>query len=478
MNFVTPEFAAFFLLVLTVLTLLRGLPRGQQAALLIFNLVFYGFAGPAFLPLLLAVACINWGAVRLLAGLNAPAARRTVVGLAVLLNLSLLAFFKYYEFFFTSLESLAAGILPGDFLLAMNDLVFPVGISFYTFQGIAYTVDRFRQPGRPPESLFRVLLFVSFFPTVMAGPIMRADEFLPQLDAPEADPHALEEGFSLILSGLFKKVVLASYLSEQVVRGVFQTPEAYSSWAVLVGVYGYSLQIFCDFSGYTDLARGVARLMGYRLPENFNAPYLAMNLQDFWRRWHMSLSRWLRDYLYISLGGNRRGNRSVNLLLTMALGGLWHGAHVRFLVWGILHGLGLAVVHGFHQIKPRLLAGFSPATLRLLTPLGSLLAWLLTFHFVTLLWIFFRADDMDRALEILHRLFVFGQPGEGFALLALVAILAGFAVQIGGKALFRAFTTFQIWLPWPAQAVVLAFLTGMILKLGPDGVLPFIYFQF
>ena len=286
----------------------------------------------------------------------------------------------------------------------------------------------------------------------------------------------MQEGFALILSGLFKKVVIASYLSEHIVRGVFESPEFYSSWAVLAAVYAYSIQIFCDFSGYSDMAVGVGRLMGFRLPENFRSPYLALNVQDFWRRWHITLSLWLRDYLYIPLGGSRRGNRYLNLIITMALGGLWHGSHLRFLIWGVMHGVGLAVVHAFHQLKPRLWPG--PVENTVLRWCGMAAAWLLTFHFVSLLWIFFRAEDMERSLEILRRLLFFGQPGEGFPLLVVPAVAAGLLVQLYGARLFRGFVDMQDRLPWAAQAVVLALLGGFILRMGPDGVMPFIYFQF
>ena len=225
------------------------------------------------------------------------------------------------------------------------------------------------------------------------------------------------------------------------------------------------------------MAIGVGRLMGFRLPENFRSPYLALNIQDFWRRWHITLSLWLRDYLYIPLGGSRRGNRYLNLIITMALGGLWHGSNIRFLVWGVMHGVGLAVVHAFHELKKRFWPdGFTPSPALHWCGVGA--AWLLTFHFVSFLWIFFRAEDMERSLEILRRVFVFGQPGEGFPLLVIPAVLIGLALQLFGARLFAAFVDAQERLPWAVQAVVLALVGGFILKMGPDGVIPFIYFQF
>ena len=600
MNFVTLEFAFFFLIVLVAGWAIRA--ELYRPFLLLCNLVFYACAGLVFVPLLLTVAVLDWGTARLLFRFaGRPQARKAIIALSITVHVCLLAFFKYYEFLLLGLESLASfggfGLGGLGEAFAATDILFPVGLSFYTFQGLSYAIDQYRSPETEPRSFTDVLLFVSFFPTIMAGPIMRAHQFLPQLERREEDTLALQEGFALILSGLFKKVVIASYLSEHIVRDVFQSPEFYSSWTVLAAVYGYSIQIFCDFSGYSDMAIGIARLMGYRLPENFRSPYLALNIQDFWRRWHITLSLWLRDYLYIPLGGSRRGNRYLNLVITMGLGGLWHGSHVRFLIWGVMHGLGLAVVHAFHTFRKQWadkraaaleltpsasvsaselpvsvaelteviaeapegeasvstptteaeptvgkavetvaapdaepavavtvetvaqeslapaievatgnddshtelveltdsVAAVSPAVEsecilplqpktawreRLLHWAGVGGAWLLTFHFVSFLWVFFRAEDMERSLEILRRVFVFGQSGEGFPVLVIPAVLAGLLIQIVGGRLFRAFVGVQTRLPWAAQALVLALLGGLILKLGPDGVMPFIYFQF
>ena len=246
------------------------------------------------------------------------------------------------------------------------DILLPVGLSFYIFQGMSYAIDRYRDTALKPMTFLDVLLFVSFFPVVLSGPIMRSSQFFPQLmeDSPAGSDEEYEqlekklinrdiaEGFSYILSGLFKKVVLASYLSEHIVRDVFQSPEFYSSETVLVAMYAYAMQIFCDFSGYTDIAIGIGRLIGFKIPQNFNAPYLATSLKEFWHRWHISLSAWLRDYVYFSLGGNRKGNKYINLFITMTLGGLWHGSHLRFLIWGMAHGLGLVFNHAWTRYNP------------------------------------------------------------------------------------------------------------------------------
>ena len=342
MNFVTLEFATFFLFVLVAGWLLRERDGEYRASLLVCNLFFYALAGMVFVPLLLAVAVLNWGAVHLMSRFSGqPRKRKGVIALDVALHVALLAFFKYYEFLILGLESLAsaAGLDTGILRHALPsmEILFPVGLSFYTFQGLSYAIDHYRCPDEPPRAFLDVLLFVSFFPTIMAGPIMRARQFLPQLGHRTWDSRDLQEGFALILSGLFKKVVIASYLSEHIVRDVFESPEFYSSWTILAAVYAYSIQIFCDFSGYSDMAIGVGRLMGFRLPENFRSPYLALNIQDFWRRWHISLGSWFRDYVYIPLGGSRVGKaRWVrNLVIVWGLTGLWHGAAWNFVAWGL-----------------------------------------------------------------------------------------------------------------------------------------------
>lgn len=480
MNFITREFLLFFIPVLFLGWMLRGKVRYYRLFLIAASLLFYSFAGVAYLPLLIGVGVLNWGTVRLMAFWQGKrTVRRLVVTLDIIVHILILGFFKYYEFLVVNLMDLFSSLhIRADawFSTEIADLLFPVGLSFFTFQGLSYAIDHYRKPELPFRSFLEVLSYVSFFPSIMAGPILREGNFFPQVTEPLRGSRNLQEGFGLILSGLFKKVVVATYLSEHVVNQVFETPGACSSWTVLAGVYGYAIQIFCDFSGYSDLAIGVGRLLGFRLPDNFANPYLAVSLQDFWRRWHISLSEWLRDYLYIPLGGSRRGSRSVNLIVTMLIGGLWHGSHLRFLVWGGLHGLGLAVNHFFSGWRKKLVAGRRiPSFWKHVSKLCS---WLLTFHFIVVLWIFFRAEDMDRSLEIIRRMLDVGAPGEGFPVLVIPAILTGFFIQVVGKYVFSGFVAMQERLPWPVQAFVLALLGGLILNMGPDGVLPFIYFKF
>lgn len=402
--------------------------------------------------------------------------RKKIVILAVSICVLLLALFKYHGFLLETLQSLSVfwGFSFGVAKLLENNFVSIAGISFFTFQAISYIVDVYRNDIQQPYDFWEVFAYISFFPTVMSGPIMRASDFMRQLDRPLIRAADLQEGFLLILSGLFKKVVLSSYLSEHIVRHVFSAPENYSSVAVAIGVYGYAIQIYCDFSGYTDLALGIGRLMGYKLPPNFQSPYLACSLKDFWHRWHISLSTWLRDYVYFPLGGSHRGNVYANKMLTMLIGGLWHGDSWTFVIWGGLHGLGLVINEAFRAVFPK----FGNIKLKQAPLWRKTLAWILTFHSVCLLWIFFRADSLERAFAIFQKLAECSMVGEGFPIFALFAIGLGFFIQVWGERCYRFFSLLQARLPWQAQGVAVGLGVTIIMAMGPDGVLPFIYFRF
>lgn len=481
MLFTTPEFALFFAVVLSLNWLIRGRRGLYKLFLLATNAVFYGSLEVRFLPLLLAVGLANWGTARLLTHPGLQLWRRTVLAVDVAINLGLLAFFKYFEFFFTAMEA-ALVFLGMETRLPMVEIIFPIGISFFTFQGLSYAIDVYRDRKQLVPGLLDVLLFVSFFPTVLSGPIMRARHFIPQLSRRAFDRRSFQVGFGLILMGLFKKIVIASYLSEHIVRQVFQVPGQYSSWTVLAAVYAYSIQIFCDFSGYSDLALGLGLLLGFQVPDNFQQPYAATDLRDFWRRWHISLSMWLRDYLYIPLGGNKKGRvrKYLNLMLTMGLGGLWHGAHARFILWGLLHGGGLVVNHLWKDWISKHGAAKTPGTSSKIWigKIKMLTAWLVTFNFVSFLWVFFRAEDASRAWEIFTAIFRVSQPGLGFEFLVVPAILTGLALQIWERPAQGWYLHLQNRLPLPLQGLTIAVICLIILKLGPEGVLPFIYFQF
>ncbi len=486
MHFTTIQFALFFLVVLSLNWALRPRTRVYKYFLLAANYFFYACLDPRFLFILLGVSLSNWFFAERIVGASSKKNKKRWLTLDLALNLACLALFKYLEYFYSLLLDISymAGLYP---VLTPPEIVFPIGISFFTFQGLSYCIDVFRDHRQKARSLLDVLVFVSFFPTIMSGPIMRARNFLPQISRPQYDSRSFRQGFALLLSGMFKKVVIASYLSEHIVREVFQVPSNYSSLTVLTAVYSYSLQIFCDFSGYSDMAMGLALLMGYRLPENFQSPYRATDLQEFWRRWHISFSTWLRDYLYIPLGGNRHGRvrKYLNLMITMTLGGLWHGANSRFLIWGAMHGAGLTLTHMYNDFrKNRLPGSIEEMRRRRKEPepwvyaLQKTAAWFLTFNAVSFLWVFFRAEDSQRAFEIFRSILAVTQPGNGFEFMVVVALAAGLGVQFLGRYLQDAFIRVQEDMPVFLQGCLIALLCIVILRMGPEGVLPFIYFQF
>ena len=465
MLFPTISFAVFFLLVLVASWLLMPFPLRWKPFMLAASYVFYGAWDWRFVFLLIGVTVVaQAGAVAVDRAATERGRRRALI-VAIALLLGGLAWFKYYGFFATSLANLLEplGLAPP---LPLLQVILPVGISFFTFQAISYVVDVFRDELRPARPI-DVAIYLAFFPHLVAGPIVRATEFLPQLRR-RRDPRQVEgaRAFMLIVGGLFKKVVVANFLAEAIVDPVFASPAAHSSGEILFATYGYAIQIYADFSGYTDIAIGTALLLGFKFPVNFDRPYVAATLQDFWRRWHITLSRWLRDYLYIPLGGNSGGFHRTqrNLLLTMLLGGLWHGAAWTFVIWGLIHGVGLAVERGRKRQE---------AT-------GSTL-WvqrLITFHIVCLAWIFFRAGSLPAAGTLLWRLFTAWGPAPlvtpVVALIIALALAAQFVPRDLGA---RIQLVFSRAAP-AAQGVALALALLLIDGLGPQGVAPFIYFQF
>jgi D-alanyl-lipoteichoic acid acyltransferase DltB (MBOAT superfamily) len=388
------------------------------------------------------------------------AARKTFLALAVGFDVGLLAYFKYAGFFASSADNL----IGTSWLVTVT---LPVGISFFTFMAISYVVDTYRGEVEP-ASFSRFAVFQAFFPHLVAGPIVRASELMPQLESPR-DPRRVDNSraFFLIVSGLFLKVVIANHLSTHIVDEVFAAPNRASSLEVLVAIYAYAVQIFADFCGYTNIAIGIALLLGFQFPQNFNSPYSAVSLQDFWRRWHMTLSRWLRDYLYIPLGGSRKGTFATyrNLMITMLLGGLWHGAAWTFVAWGAIHGIGLCIERA---------VGWRPTTRR-----AQWFGRLLTFNVVCLAWVFFRADSFGRAWQILRRLFdAWGSPSPLVTTSVVLAIVFGIGVQYVRPGVLSWIEVRFGRLSTALQAATLAACLMVIDTLGPQGVAPFIYFRF
>ncbi len=466
------EFACYFCVVLAIGWALRPYREVFKASLLAASYIFYASFHPAFVLLLAGVSLLTYGAGRALAGLQEEKSRRRLVAGYLALVLGNLCFFKYYGMVF---ELLGLGLdrLGMSSPLPDLSLVLPVGISFFTFQGIGYVVDAYRDRTQVCRSLLDVLLFMAFFPTLLSGPILRAKDFIPQLSAPEPAWEDSQQAFWLIIVGLFKKITLSSYLSEHITRQLFSSPEGYSSLGALVGVFAYSAQIYCDFSGYSDMAQGLAGLLGLKVPDNFHKPYKALNLREFWQGWHISLSTWLRDYLYIPLGGNRCSKRrqAFNLLATMGLGGLWHGASLTFLAWGLLHGAGLAVTHA--------LAGrFTVPVQGRAGRVWKVLCWAGTFGFVSLAWVFFAAPDFGTAWAVLGRVVSFDAVGTGPGLVLPLMVACVVGLQALRLDVFVRCPDRLRHLPAPLLGAALGGLGALIVRLGPDGVLPFIYFSF
>ncbi|MBV9282714.1 MAG: MBOAT family protein, partial [Chloroflexi bacterium] len=390
---------------------------------------------------------------------------------AVAGDLAFLGWFKYYGFFAGNLASFTSRLgLPAP--LPLLQVALPIAISFFTFMAMSYVID-VRRGKIAPVKLVDFALYLCFFPHLIAGPIVRVGELVPQFATPR-DPRRIEavRAFSLIAGGLIKKVVFADLLATQLVDPVFGSPSLHSRADVVTAVYGYAVQIYCDFSAYSDMAIGLALLLGFQFPQNFDRPYTALTLQDFWRRWHMSLSRWLRDYLYIGLGGNRKGRVKTyrNLMLTMLLGGLWHGAAWNFVLWGGLHGGGLAAERWWDE-RPG--SGRPPGAVR-----WPWLRWFVTFQLVCLAWVFFRASSLDTVGQLAHRVLTDGG-STSLTPTLLLAIITGLALQFlpRGPAL-QARELFARAGP-VVQGVVLAsvlFVTGALVT--GQGVAPFIYYRF
>lgn len=399
--------------------------------------------------------------------------RKLIVCCSLCINLGLLCYFKYTNFFYEMLAPLWHGTYhPLDIFL-------PVGISFFTFQSLSYTIDVYRKDLKPLSNLLDYVFYVSFFPQLVAGPIVRARDFIPQIRQPlYVSPEMFGQGVFFIVSGLFKKAVISDYISVNFVERIFDNPGLYSGLENLFGVYGYALQIYCDFSGYSDMAIGIALLLGFRFPINFNSPYKADSVTDFWHRWHISLSTWLRDYLYISLGGNRKGKirTYLNLFLTMLLGGLWHGASWNFIVWGGLHGVALAV----HKYVRSLLGR---AKNYRSTGWKRFFAVVLTFHFVCFCWIFFRNTTFEGSATMIRQIFTAFHPelaGQLFTGYWKVFLLmgVGYLLHACPDRWQEACSREMIRLPLVGQALVLILLVYLVMQVKSSDIQPFIYFQF
>lgn len=476
MLFQTDTFFLFFLIVLSLIALIR-LRLLQIVVLLIASFVFYMSWNWYLIALILASTVIDYFAALAIDRSQRRSTRRGWLLCSLISNLGLLGFFKYYNFFVGSLNSALGFDIPH------LDLILPVGISFYTFQTLSYTIDVYLGRHPPTRSFLEFALFVAYFPQLVAGPIVRSDQFLPQLQRPLfLDADNMRSGLHLFLVGLFKKVAIADNLSPFADR-VFESPSGLPSALIVAATLCFGMQIYCDFSGYTDMARGASRILGIELPINFNHPYSAVSFSEFWRRWHITLSTWLRDYLYIPLGGNRKGEGRTyaNLMLTMALGGLWHGAAWNFVIWGIYQGALLAV----ERVLERTI-GLSDRWRRVgQSPLLAVLRWAIVQYFVFLGWLVFRvgnAGDLaycvrkyvvfDGNLSVAHFGVGSGSPFVAMIMLAVGVLTHAASARIGGLA--NALDRLPVVLLIPVYLVT----SFLLLLLWPTYAAPFIYFQF
>jgi alginate O-acetyltransferase complex protein AlgI len=462
MLFNSVEFAVFFLLVFGGYSLLKSRWYASKILLLISSYLFYMAWSPPFVLLLVFSTLLDFYAAQAIASAPTRFRRNAWLILSCTGNLGVLAFFKYGGFVTENVDW-AVGTSFHELPLFQH-LILPVGISFYTFQSMSYTIDVYRNGNAVCRNFVDFALYVSFFPQLVAGPIIRSQNFLPQLGTrPEVSADDALRAFDLIFRGLFKKVFIADTLAVYVDL-VFSHPADYGTVNQLVAIYSFAIQIYCDFSGYSDIAIGIALLLGFRIPVNFNLPYLATGPSDFWRRWHISLSTWLRDYLYISLGGNRssRWKTYRNLIITMVLGGLWHGAGWGFIVWGIFHGVWLAIHRALFRDSDWM-------------RIPRFIAVPVTFHLVCFGWIFFRAPTLGDALTIMHNIFNTSAPVYMIDIKVIVFLILGIAAHVLGAA-----TPLKSWwgnafFGWRILFYA-AVLMMLFFNVAPPT--PFIYFQF
>lgn len=489
-------FWGFYALLLVIYSVIYKKNPLRNAYLFFISLFFYYKSGGYFFTLLIFSTIADFTLGQLIYSAKTSLKKKLFVATSIIINLSLLGYFKYTYFFtdiinttfhsdFEVINYLASwtNSLTGS-SFDISIIILPVGISFYTFQTISYTVDVYRGKLKPVKNIIDFGFYVSFFPQLVAGPIVRAAEFIPQLYQKfKLSKREFGHAVFLILNGLVKKMLISDYISINFVDRIFESPFSFTGFENLMAVYGYSIQIYCDFSGYTDIAIGVALLLGFRLPINFNSPYKAINITDFWRRWHISLSSWLRDYLYIPLGGSRKGKTRmyVSLMITMLLGGLWHGASLRFVIWGGLHGIGLVIHKLWVKMNLSLSKYYTAQASK--NKFFRFISVFTTFNLITFAWIFFRAENMEKAFGMIKQI-------TGNFQLALIPIM----ISSYYKIFLIILLGFVIhWLPskfkenyrgWFIKShitikVLLAVIVIFILfQVKSAEIQPFIYFQF
>lgn len=472
------------LLFLPLYMLLRRTTTLRIIYVSLFSLFFYYESSGEYVLILLFAATMDFFIGRAIGRSEDEVYRKRLLLTSICVNIGMLSYFKYFYFLLDLGQMLLAslGIVTEPAIpLEARDYFIPAGISFYTFQTLSYTADIYRREITPLKRWIDYLFYLSFFPQLVAGPIVRAKDFIPQIyRRPQLLKAEYGEALTLILSGLVKKAIIGDFIGANLVDLIFAEPTRFTGLENLFAVYGYAMQIYCDFSGYSDMAIGIALLLGFRFNINFDSPYQSGNITEFWRRWHISLSTWLRDYLYIPLGGNRKGaiRTYVNLLVTMLLGGLWHGAAVRFILWGAIHGVALALHKLYMQV-------FDALGWRRKKPfkIQRFLGQIITFHLVCFAWIFFRADSMETALSVITQISdhftpeVFLQFVVGYKNVLLLLLL-GYLLHFTSKKQELRFRSWLTDLPFIGQVCLFIVTVFLLIQIRSADAQPFIYFNF
>ncbi|MFQ3575313.1 MAG: MBOAT family O-acyltransferase [Cytophagales bacterium] len=462
-------FLVLFTVFLAIYGLLYKKTNLRLIYVLLFSCYFYYLSSGLYLLVLLGTILTDYYLSLKIHQSQNPKTKKFYLFLAVFISLGVLFFFKYTNFFAENL----AWISGNEF--QPFDIILPIGVSFYTFQSLSYLIDIYRNEIEPRKNILDYAFYMTFFPHLVAGPIVRAKLFLPQIRAKVRICHTnTQKGLFFITKGLAKKALIADFIS-QYVDLVFASPESYTGMEITLAIYAYALQIYCDFSGYSDMAIGIAWLMGYDLGINFKNPYRSENITEFWRRWHISLSHWLRDYLYIGMGGSRVPNwrKNINLFLTMLIGGFWHGAAWKFVFWGAMHGVALILQKEMAKLKSPVMNIFS----------NKIFSTLLTFHFVILLWVFFRAESFATAWKMIELVFitwdwayatVLFENRTAVVLLTIIPLI----YQVWDYSMFEKLNNFYLKCPILIKYVALILLAQLVVQFHQEEVQPFIYFQF
>jgi len=475
MTFFSINFAAFVLVTLALYWLTYKWQPVRVTVLILASYFFYSQANPYFLLLLLFVSVFDFMLSKRMARASTPGRRKALLIVSLVIDLGLLASFKYLNFF-ANIPIDIAGLFGVYMEPSQLRLLLPVGISFYIFQTLSYSIDVYRGRTEPAHNLLDHLLYMAFFPRLLVGPIVRAEQFLPQLkQTSRLTKERFGKAVFLIISGLFKKMIFAEYLALNLVDRVFDLPLMFSSTEVLLGIFACVIHLYADFSGYTDIALGLGHLFGLDLPENFNFPFKARNLRDFWRRWHITLSRWLTDYLYISMGGsrvNRQWKIYRNLMITMLLGGLWHGAAWTFVVWGLLHGVGLMFTRIWQRWlkkKGKDLSKSEPA---------RIVAVFFTFLYLALTWIFYRIESMQTFFDMMSSVFrgVWEAPNLNMDVVYVMGV--AFFFTWWPDKWYNWVRKTWLRLPWFAQTALFAGAMYLLFHFASSEVQPFVYEKF